>query len=52
VEREEKTIYMGTIRARSRKRAEAASSERLENLPLAIEKLPRGPYPLQMMNLA
>ena len=52
MEREEKTIYMGIIRARSRKRAEAASSERLENLPLAIEKLPRGPYPLQMMNLA
>jgi len=52
LEREEKTIYMGKNRARSLKRAEAASSERDENLLLAIKKLPRWPYPLQMKNFA
>jgi len=41
LEREEKSIYIGTICARSLKRAEVASSERLKILPLAIEKLPR-----------
>jgi len=52
LERVDKTIYMGKNRARSLKRAEAALSERHENLPLATEKLPRGPYPLQMKNFA
>ena len=42
VEREEKAIYMGQIRARSLKRPSVRLSEHLENLPLANEKLPRG----------
>jgi len=35
---------MGRIRARSLKRRRHRLSEQLENLPLAIEDLPRGPY--------
>jgi len=42
LEREEKAIYMGQIRARSLKRPSARLSEQLENLLLANEKLPRG----------
>jgi len=42
LEREERAIYMGQIRARSLKRPYARLSEQLENLPLANEKLPRG----------
>ena len=45
LEREERAIYMGQIRARSRKRPYARLSEQLENLPLANEKLPRGTLP-------
>jgi len=42
LEREEKAIYMGHIRARSLKRTSAHLSDLQENLPLATEKLPRG----------
>ena len=42
LEREERAIYMGQIRASSLKRPNARLSEQLENLPLANEKLPRG----------
>ena len=42
LEREEKAIYMGHIRARSLKRTSARLSDLHENLPLATEKLPRG----------
>ena len=42
LEREERAIYMGQIRARSLKRTNARLSDPQENLPLANEKLPRG----------
>jgi len=42
LEREERAIYMGHIRARSLKRTSARLSDLQENLPLANEKLSRG----------
>jgi len=42
LEREERAIYMGHIRARSLKRTSARLSDQQENLPLANEKLSRG----------
>jgi hypothetical protein len=51
LEREEKTIYMGHIRAGSLKRSNIRLSEQPGNLPLSIEELPRGPYLLKFDEL-
>jgi len=51
VKREEKAIYMGKIHARPLKRIRRRLSEQLENLLLAIEDLPRGPYLLKFDEL-
>ena len=46
LEREEKVIYMGWKRDISLKRDALRLSEVPENPNLAIEELPRGPYPV------
>jgi len=47
LEREEKAIYMGCLRARSLKRSTVLLSEHQGNHQLSIEELPRGPYLLK-----
>ena len=51
IKREEKTIYMGRLRASSLKRSIVRLSEQPGNLQLTIEALPRGPYPLKLDEL-
>lgn len=51
LEKEEKTIYMGRLRASSLKRSRVRLSEQPGNLQLTIEVLPRGPYLLKLDEL-
>ena len=50
-EKERKTIYMGCIRACLLKRSCVRLSAHPEDLPLAIEELPRVPYLLKIDEL-